>query len=246
MKGNKCRNNYLIKIIFSVSFILLSICGTAKCEDDYKPSDSIKFKLFYNDNDKAGEDKNQKDFQFGIMGNLSSGSSDLKNGYGGALLSAYNRFSPVVLRFIPNGYWTKFERILPGDNFISINLDLDILLSSSFEIFRPYSGFGLNFYSNTWSADKPAGLHEFGPYSELTQSAFYDYGKGIAPHLRLGLQIVTERKINFIIDVKITNIKSEIPVIYHYNNGEERQGTVTYKLNPISLYLGIITQIDSK
>jgi len=241
MKGNNCQFYSLIKFIFSLLILSFSIGGSAKCQDDFKPSDSIEFKLFFDDD----KDEKPTDWQVGLMGGFLSGSNDNNAGYGGALLIAYDRFTPFILRLTPNIYWSEFERIIPGENIVSFNLDFDLLVSSSFDCFKPYAGLGLNYYNNSWPTDEPAGLHEFGPYDQLTKSAQYDYGDGIAHHLRFGLQLITDWKVDFILDFKLTNIKAEMPVIYQYTNGEEEQGYVDYKLNPLSIYLGISSRIKN-
>ena len=250
-------SNNIFRTIFIISIILLSITGTVRSEEkdkpsdslefellfdskeEYKQSDSLEFKLFYGDD----EDKKPTHWQVGILGLLSTGSDDNKNGYGGALLLAYDKFCPVVLRLTPHLYWSEFERILPGENILSLNADLDMLFISSFGYFKPYAGLGINYYNNYWPTDEPVRKYEIGGYDEFTQTIKYDYGSGWAQHLRAGIQIVTDLNLSFVLDLKFTNIRTEMPVLYHYSNGDERKGYATYKLNPISIYFGITTRI---
>ncbi len=232
-------NYHNIRTIFIINIIFFTLIGTVRSEEKYKQSDSLEFKLFYEDD----ESKKPTHWQIGAMVSFAMGSDDNKTGFGGALLISYDRFCPVVLRFTPQLYWTEFERILPGENILSLNADLDVLISPLTDNFKPYAGIGLNYYNNYWPTDKPVQKYQIGGYDEFTQTIKYDYGSGWAQHLRTGIQIVTDWNLSFILDLKFTNIRTEMPVIYHYSNGDERKGYATYKLNPISIYFGITTRI---
>jgi len=251
-------NNNYIRNILTISIVLIALTGTIKSEendkpsdslelnlllnndDQYKPSDSLEFKLYFNDK----EDKKKSSyFQGGILGLISMGSEDIKNGYGASLLLAYDRFHPVVIRVIPQVYWTEFERVFPEDNIASISVDLDLLINPLKDNIKPYLGVGLSYYKNYWPTDEPAKKYEIGPYDEYTQTLEYNYGSGSAHHFRTGVQIITDINLSFILDLKFTNINTEIPIIFHHINGETSRRLTTYKLNPISIYLGIITRI---
>ncbi|MFH2048727.1 MAG: hypothetical protein ABIJ12_04700 [bacterium] len=239
MKGNNYHKYFLVKLIFSLFIISLLTSKSVKSEDGFKPSDSIKFKLYYDNHNK----KEYTHWRGGFYAITATGSRDNRDGYGGAFSISYDKLSPVTFRVMPYLFWTRFERIFPGEDILSLNIDLDLLVFLGDGSLRPYIGFGQNFYYNYWPTDEPSGQFEIGQNDDIIEKTIrYKYGSGASQHLRGGLRLEVNNYFSIGIDIKWVNEKAEMPVIIRYLNGEEREGTVNYKLNPITIYFGIAGQ----
>jgi len=182
--------------------------------------------------------------EIGLLGLLFTSTDDTKVGFGGAVLYDYLRYAPLVLR---GGVQIGRSRIdtdeLLEADFVTIGFDVDVLFHPVGRRFRPYAGLGLTLYHNFWPTDRgPRGW--IGPYDEYTPSA-YDYGTGLAPHIRAGGKYGLSRRVSLALDFKYTYSRPSAEITLRYDlTGDERLQKVRYDQRVATLMIGVAIRLD--
>jgi hypothetical protein len=182
--------------------------------------------------------------EIGFFGLLFTSTEDTKIGFGGAVLYDYLRFAPLVLR---GGVQVGRSQIntdeMLGADFVTLGFDVDVLFHPVDRGFRPYAGLGLTLYYNFWPTDRgPRGW--IGPYDEYTPSA-YDYGTGLAPHVRAGGKYGLSRTVSLALDFKYTYARPSAEITLRYDlTGDEQLQTVRYDQRVATLMIGVAIRLD--
>jgi hypothetical protein len=165
--------------------------------------------------------------EFTVAALYATGTADVTQSYGGALILDYMRFSPLVLR---GAFQCSKLRATVADvdrhDVVAFEIDADALIHASGGRMRPYVGAGLTYYSNS-SPLKEGPKNYGGPYDEMTPIS-YDFGSGFAAHVRCGVKVHVVKAISLYLDARYSattpQVEYEVITYPSYERFDRKSG----------------------
>ena len=186
----------------------------------------------------------ERPWQFGLAPMINSSSDDARTGYGGSIFFEYDKLKPYTFQAVLGVYWSKFERIFPGQKILSLNFDLDALYRPTIGRLQPYAGGGVGVISNSWPTGEPDSSYSLGGYDERTPTENLDFGTSLAVHLRTGAMFRLSRDLSLFADCRLTTTGVDMTVIRTvFPSMQSYDETVHYNVGAVALKLGIVIRV---